>query len=60
MTVEGKVIKVYGSEDSILTIPDNVASISVTAEAVLDADGDYVELVLIDGVWVEKSRNIAA
>ena len=57
--VEGKVIKVYGSADSALTINDS-DTVNVTAAAVLDADGDYVEFVLIDGVWEEKSRNIAA
>lgn len=57
--VEGKVIKVYGSAANALTF-DDTATVNVSADHVADADGDYVELVLIDGVWEEKSKNIAA
>lgn len=57
--VEGKVIKVYGATGSALTMNDVANNIEVTAAAVADADGDFVEFVLIDGVWTEKSRNIA-
>ena len=57
--VEGKVIKVYGAAGSALTMNDVANNIEVTGAAVADANGDFVEFVLIDGVWTEKSRNIA-
>ncbi len=57
--VEGKVIKVYGSAASALTINDVADNIEVSGAALLDANNDFVEFVLIDGVWSEKYRTIA-
>ncbi|AXP79186.1 hypothetical protein CJ739_86 [Mariniflexile rhizosphaerae] len=57
---EGKVIKIMGAAASALTVEDVPGNINVSGDAVMDADGDFVELILVDGVWEEKSRTIAA
>lgn len=58
--VEGKVINIMGATANALTVADVSGNINVAGNAVMDADGDYVELILVDGVWEEKSRNISA
>lgn len=57
--VEGKVIKISGAAANALTIADVTGNVNVAGNAVMDADGDFVELILVDGVWEEKSRTIA-
>ena len=59
--VEGKTIKIYGTDavDVELTIAD-VATINVDTTAVLGKTTDYLQLTVVDGVFVETGRSITA
>lgn len=57
---EGAVITITGTGDAALTISDVGGNIDVDGNAVLDADGDSIELTVIDGVFTETARNISA
>lgn len=57
--VEGKVIKIIGGVATPLTVADVAGNINVASNAVMDAANDFIELILVDGVWEEKSRTIA-
>lgn len=58
--VEGKSIKIYGTDtvDIEVTLSD-VGNINVGAGATLAAAADYIQLTLVDGVWIETERLIA-
>ncbi len=60
--VDGKVIKIYGTDTAAVTftVEDVAGNVDVTANAVLASAADFVELVRVDGVWTEVSRTIAA
>lgn len=57
--VDGKSIVINGHTGGALTVSSVTGKISVASTALLDADGDYIELVKVDGVWYEVDRNIA-
>lgn len=57
--VEGKTIKIYGT-DAVgidVTIAD-VATINVVTTAVLGDSNDYIQLTLVNGIWIETGRSI--
>ena len=57
--VEGKTIKIYGTDtaDVELTIGD-VATVNVASSAVLADANDYLQLTVVNGIWVETGRSI--
>lgn len=57
--VEGKTIKIYGTDavDVDVTIAD-VATVNVDTTAVLGDSNDYLQLTVVDGIWVETGRSI--
>ena len=59
--VEGKTIKIYGTDavDVEVTIAD-VATVNVVTTAVLGDSNDYLQLTVVDGIWVETGRSITA
>lgn len=59
--VEGKTIKIYGTDavDVDVTIAD-VATINVATTAVLGDSNDYIQLTMVNGIWVETGRSITA
>jgi len=59
--VEGKTIKIYGTDavDVDVTIAD-VATINVVTTAVLGDSNDYIQLTMVNGVFVETGRSITA
>ncbi|WP_278035890.1 hypothetical protein [Flavobacterium nitratireducens] len=57
--VEGKTITI-NRESGALTIASVTGVISVASTAVLDAEGDTIQLTKVDGVWMETSRSITA
>lgn len=59
--VEGKTIKIYGTDttDVELTIAD-VATVNVASSAVLADANDYLQLTVVNGIWVETGRSITA
>ncbi|WP_339834934.1 hypothetical protein [uncultured Flavobacterium sp.] len=58
--VEGKTIKIYGTDlvDIEVTMVTG-EGISLTAALSLGTAADYIELMLVDGVWVEIKRVVA-
>lgn len=59
--VEGKTIKIYGTDavDVDVTIAD-VDTINVVTTAVLGDSNDYLQLTMVNGVFVETGRSITA
>jgi len=53
---EGKTIKIYGKTGAALTVED-VATVSVGADVVLDADTKFIELVKVGNVWYKADTN---
>lgn len=58
--IEGQIIDIYGGEGGSLTVSDVAGNIEVTADAVLALATDTIKLQLVDGVWLEVSRDISA
>lgn len=58
--VDGQVIKVYGSATAgvDVTFANVAGKISVTAAATLSGANKYIELVKVQGIWYEVSRNV--
>jgi hypothetical protein len=58
--VEGKTIKIYGHDpvDVNVTIPDVSGKIDVASTAVLGDSNDYLQLTMVNGVWIETGRSI--
>lgn len=58
--VHGKVVTITkaNDEESALTVSDN-ENIEVASNAVLDAEGDKLVLIYVNGKWFEVSRAIA-
>lgn len=57
--VEGKIIKIYGGAGGAVTINSVAGVISLTGAAVLADGADFLELIKVNGVWIEISRTIA-
>ena len=58
--VEGKTIRIYGTDTaSVDLIFADAATINVASAATLLDATDYLQLTLVDGVWVETGRLIA-
>ena len=58
--VEGKTIRIYGTDTaSVDLIFADAATINVASAATLLDETDYLQLTLVDGVWVETGRLIA-
>lgn len=58
--VPGKTIRIYGTDTSSVDVTlSDTGNINVASAATLDTAADYIELTLIDGVWVETKRVIA-
>ena len=57
---EGLTITIAAKDGVALTLDSVEGNISVSSQAVLDAAGDYITLVVIDGVFTEVDRNIAS
>ncbi len=58
--VEGKTIKIYGTDTaSVDLIFGDAPTINVASAATLLDATDYLQLTLVDGVWVETGRLIA-
>jgi hypothetical protein len=57
--VEGKTIKIYGTDavDVDVTIAD-VATVNVASTVVLGDSNDYIQLTMVNGVFVETGRSI--
>lgn len=60
--VVGKTIRIYGTDtdDVELTLATGNTQIVVGTAAVLASKADYIDLINVDGVWYEVSRQIAA
>ncbi|WP_304015822.1 hypothetical protein [Nonlabens dokdonensis] len=58
--IEGDKIKISGNGAAALTINSVGGVIAVNSAAVLDTAGDYIELTVVDGVFTETKRVIAA
>lgn len=60
--VDGKNIKIYGNDAAgvTFTVANVAGNVAVSANAVLASKADFIELVRVDGVWMEVSRTIAA
>ncbi len=60
--VDGKTIKIYGNDAAgvSFTVANVAGNVAVSANAVLASKADFIELVRVDGVWMEVSRTIAA
>ncbi|MDC7994455.1 hypothetical protein [Altibacter sp. HG106] len=56
--IEGQAITINGGEGGTLTVDDIAGNVNVSAAAAI-ADGDYLKLTLVDGVWEETDRSIA-
>ena len=57
--VEGKTIRIYGSGGGVsVTVADVANVIDVNGNAVLADNVSYVQLTLVDGVWIETKRSI--
>lgn len=58
---EGKVIRIYGTNASgvDVTLADVTGNINVASSATLGTATDFIELVKVDGVWIETQRLIA-
>jgi hypothetical protein len=58
--VPGKTIAIYGTSAVGVNVTlSDVGNINVASAATLDTAADYIELTLIDGIWVETKRVIA-
>lgn len=58
--VPGKTIRIYGTDASSVDVTlSDTGNINVASAATLASVADYIELTLIDGVWVETKRVIA-
>ncbi|MFD2824792.1 hypothetical protein ACFS5M_14005 [Lacinutrix iliipiscaria] len=57
---EGQQIVVNGGAGGTVTINDVAGNIEVASEAVLADGADNITFVLVDGVWTEVARTIAA
>ncbi len=58
--VPGKTIAIYGTNAVGVNVTlSDVGNINIASAAILDTAADYIELTLIDGVWVETKRVIA-
>lgn len=60
--VEGKTVKIYGTDavDVELTVADVAGKIDVATSAVLGDTNDYIQLTMVNGVFVETGRSITA
>jgi len=59
--VQGQKVKVYGNAAASQDVTINtIGNIKVASAAVLKLDTDSIEFVLLDGVWTEFNREIAA
>ena len=59
--VEGKSIKIYGTDEALIDVTlSDVGNINVTAAATLGDSNDYVQLTYVNAVWVETGRSITA
>jgi hypothetical protein len=60
--VEGKTIKIYGTDTALIdvTVTDVAGNINVAASAVLGDSNDYIQLTYVNGVWVETGKSITA
>ncbi|MGJ8760376.1 MAG: hypothetical protein ACSHXA_07500 [Polaribacter sp.] len=59
--VQGQTVKIYGNATASQDVTINtVGNIKVASAAVLKLATDSIELVLVDGVWTEFNRTIAA
>jgi hypothetical protein len=58
--VEGKSIKIFGTNASGVDVTlSDTGNINVASAATLGTVTDYVQLTLVDGVWIETERLIA-
>jgi hypothetical protein len=60
--VEGKTISIYGTDASGVDVTVNTVAgvIKMNSAAVLADANDYVQVTLVDGVWIETGRSITA
>lgn len=58
--VPGKTITIYGTDTASVDVTlSTTGNIKVSSAATLDTSADYIQLTLINGVWVETKRVIA-
>jgi hypothetical protein len=58
--VEGKTIKIYGTDTAGVDVTfSDTGNINVASAATLGAKADFLQLTLVDGVWIETGRLIA-
>lgn len=60
--VEGKTISIYGTDAAGVTVNVNTVAglIKMASAAALEDANDYVQVTLVDGVWIETGRSITA
>ena len=60
--VEGKTISIYGTDAASVTVNVNTVAgvIKMANAAALEDANDYVQVTLVDGVWIETGRSITA
>jgi hypothetical protein len=60
--VEGKTISIYGTDAAGVDVTVNTVAgvIKMDSAAVLADANDYVQVTLVDGVWIETGRSITA
>lgn len=59
--IEGKTIKIYGTEAPGIDVTlSDTGNINVASNATLGDSNDYVQLTLVEGVWIETGRSITA
>lgn len=51
----GNRLRIYGNENA-LTVADVAGKIDVASNAVLDSDAKFIDLVSVNGVWIEAGR----
>lgn len=57
--VEGKTIKIYGTDAAGVDVTlSDIGNINVLASATLGKATDYIQLTLVDGVWLETGKSI--
>lgn len=57
--VEGKTIKIYGTDTASVDVTfSDTGNINVASAATLADSNDFMQLTLVDGVWVETGRSI--
>jgi hypothetical protein len=54
--VEGKAVTIYGGAGGAVTIAADVPGISVASAVSLTGAVNYINLILVNGTWVETSR----